>query len=53
MPLLRNGSPFASDEGCSFDDVVDINAAEIQPTVTWGITPAQGVGIDENIPAHR
>jgi 3-isopropylmalate/(R)-2-methylmalate dehydratase large subunit len=42
---------FASDEGCSFDDVVDINAADIQPTVTWGITPAQGVGINETIPA--
>ena len=42
---------FASDEGCSYDDVVDINAADIPPTVTWGITPAQGVGITENIPA--
>lgn len=42
---------FASDEGCSFDDVVDINATDIQPTVTWGITPAQGVGINETIPA--
>ena len=42
---------FASDEGCAYDDVVDIDAADIQPTVTWGITPAQGVGINENIPA--
>jgi len=42
---------FVSDEGCSFDDVVNIDATEIQPTVTWGITPAQGVGIEENIPA--
>ncbi len=42
---------FASDEGCSFDDVVEINAADIPPTVTWGITPGQGVGINERIPA--
>ena len=42
---------FASDADCSYDDVVSINAADIQPTVTWGITPGQGVGINENIPA--
>ena len=42
---------FASDENCSYDDVVNINAADVPPTVTWGITPAQGVGINENIPA--
>ena len=44
-------SAFASDEGCDYDDVVTIDAAEIQPTVTWGITPGQGVGIEESIPA--
>ena len=27
------------------------NAAMIAPTVTWGITPGQGLGIDERIPA--
>ncbi|WP_269526141.1 3-isopropylmalate dehydratase large subunit [Coraliomargarita parva] len=42
---------FASDVDCQYDDVVNIDAADIQPTVTWGITPGQGVGIDENIPA--
>ena len=31
-------------------DDVEINASDIQPTVTWGITPGQGVGIDEMIP---
>lgn len=41
---------FASDEGCSYDDVVTIDAADVPPTVTWGITPAQGVGINEAIP---
>lgn len=42
---------FASDADCTYDDVVEIDAADIEPTVTWGITPSQGVGIGENIPA--
>lgn len=42
---------FASDADCTYDDVVTIDAADIQPTVTWGITPGQGVGINEVIPA--
>ena len=43
---------FASDADCSYDDVVNIDASEIEPTVTWGITPGQGVGINEMIPAE-
>ncbi len=41
---------FASDAGCHYDDVVKIDAAEIAPTVTWGINPGQGISITENIP---
>ena len=41
---------FASDADCQYDDIVTIDANEIQPTVTWGITPGQGIGIDECIP---
>ena len=29
----------ASDEGCHYDDVVNIRAEDIAPTVTWGINP--------------
>jgi len=47
---LERWQSFASDPDCSYDDLVEIDAAQIQPTVTWGITPAQGVGIDECIP---
>ncbi len=39
-----------SDEDAEYDDVVKFNAADIEPTVTWGITPGQGIGISENIP---
>jgi len=41
---------FRSDEGCHYDDVVKIDAADIGPTVTWGINPSQAIGIDESIP---
>jgi len=41
---------FASDPGCHYDDVVSIAAADIMPTVTWGINPGQGIAIDETIP---
>ena len=40
----------ASDPGCRYDDVVTIDAAEIAPTVTWGINPGQAIFIDERIP---
>ncbi len=40
----------ASDAGCSFDDEVRFDAATIAPTVTWGINPAQAIGVDENVP---
>ncbi|NJK40456.1 MAG: 3-isopropylmalate dehydratase large subunit [Acaryochloridaceae cyanobacterium SU_2_1] len=33
-----------------YDDVVVFDAATIPPTVTWGITPGQGIGIDEVVP---
>jgi 3-isopropylmalate/(R)-2-methylmalate dehydratase large subunit len=41
----------ASDAGASYDDEVEIDAASIRPTVTWGINPGQSVGVDERLPA--
>jgi len=41
---------FASDPGCHYDDVVNLHAEDIAPTVTWGINPGQGISITENIP---
>jgi len=40
----------ASDPGCTYDDVVKIDAADIAPTVTWGINPGQGLPITGSIP---
>jgi 3-isopropylmalate/(R)-2-methylmalate dehydratase large subunit len=39
-----------SDANAVYDDVVTFNAAEIAPTVTWGITPGQGIAVNEMIP---
>jgi len=41
---------YASDADCAYDDVVNFAAEEIEPTVTWGISPDHGVGISESIP---
>jgi len=41
---------FASDADAKFDDVVVINAADIEPTVTWGISPDHGIAVSETIP---
>ncbi|WPF87692.1 3-isopropylmalate dehydratase large subunit [Cyanobacterium aponinum AL20118] len=39
-----------SDEDAEYDDVVTFSASDIEPTVTWGITPGQGIGISESLP---
>ncbi|SIQ87903.1 3-isopropylmalate/(R)-2-methylmalate dehydratase large subunit [Haladaptatus litoreus] len=39
-----------SDEDAKYDDVVEIDGDELEPMVTWGTTPGQGVGITEPIP---
>ncbi|WP_367871170.1 3-isopropylmalate dehydratase large subunit [Luteolibacter sp. Populi] len=42
---------YASDADAEFDDIVTIAAEDIEPTVTWGISPDQGIAISENIPS--
>jgi 3-isopropylmalate/(R)-2-methylmalate dehydratase large subunit len=43
-------SSIASDANASYDDEVEIDAASIRPTVTWGINPGQSVYVDEALP---
>ena len=40
----------ASDADATYDDVMVFDAQDIEPTVTWGITPGQGIGVSEAIP---
>jgi 3-isopropylmalate/(R)-2-methylmalate dehydratase large subunit len=41
---------FASDADAHYDDIVRIDAGEIEPTVTWGISPDHGIAVSECIP---
>ncbi len=41
---------YASDADATYDDEVVISAADIDPTVTWGVTPAQAISIKERVP---
>ncbi|MFN5119011.1 MAG: 3-isopropylmalate dehydratase large subunit [Cyanobacteriota bacterium] len=43
-------SALASGPDAVFDDEVVFDAARIAPTITWGITPGQGIGVDEAVP---
>jgi 3-isopropylmalate/(R)-2-methylmalate dehydratase large subunit len=59
-PYAPNGQAFdravtywksvASDADAEFDDVVNFEGKDIEPTVTWGINPGQAVGISEKLP---
>jgi 3-isopropylmalate/(R)-2-methylmalate dehydratase large subunit len=40
----------ASDADAKFDDVVRYDANDIQPVVTWGITPSQSIAVGDVIP---
>ncbi len=40
-----------SDEGAVFDTTVTLDAADIQPQVTWGTSPEMVVGIDGKVPS--
>lgn len=40
----------ASDTDAEYDDVVTYHTNDIEPMVTWGVTPGQSVGISESLP---
>ncbi len=40
-----------SNDNSIYDDVVNIDASKVEPTVTWGITPGQSIGINQKIPS--
>jgi len=40
----------ASGPEAEYDEVVRYNAEDIQPMVTWGITPGQSIGIHQTLP---
>ena len=40
-----------SDEDAQFDEVLEFDAADIQPMITYGTNPGMGIGISQAIPA--
>lgn len=49
-PAVAYWRSVASDPDACYDDVVNIDGFEIEPTVTWGINPGQAVRISEKLP---
>jgi len=48
---LEGWKQLYSDPGARFDKEVDIDAADIEPMITYGTNPGMGVGITGRIPA--
>ncbi|WP_299430107.1 3-isopropylmalate dehydratase large subunit [uncultured Meiothermus sp.] len=47
---VQRWQALASDPDAHYDDMVEIRAEEIAPTVTWGINPGQGCAITDRVP---
>jgi 3-isopropylmalate/(R)-2-methylmalate dehydratase large subunit len=47
---LAHWQTLPTDEGAKFDKTVTLRAEEIEPSVTWGTTPAQSVTITGRVP---
>jgi 3-isopropylmalate/(R)-2-methylmalate dehydratase large subunit len=44
---------FTADAGATYDQVVDLEAAEIAPQVTWGTNPGMVAGVTGSVPDPR
>jgi 3-isopropylmalate/(R)-2-methylmalate dehydratase large subunit len=42
-----------SDENCEFDKVLEYDASDIEPMITYGTNPGMGIGITGNIPLEK
>ena len=47
---LDDWQSLATDSGAEFDKEIHVNAAALQPAITWGTTPAQSVFIGDVVP---
>lgn len=47
---VANWKELVTDDGAEYDQTVEIEASEIEPQVTWGTNPSQGVGINGVVP---
>jgi 3-isopropylmalate/(R)-2-methylmalate dehydratase large subunit len=47
---LDHWRSLVTDDGAAFDTVVELRGEDIEPTVTWGTTPAQSVAVTGRVP---
>jgi 3-isopropylmalate/(R)-2-methylmalate dehydratase large subunit len=48
--LVTRWKSWASDPGCTYDALVEIDASEIEPQVTWGTSPGMVTGVTGKTP---
>jgi 3-isopropylmalate/(R)-2-methylmalate dehydratase large subunit len=48
--LCEKWASYASDEGCTYDTLIEFHAEDIEPQVTWGTSPGMGASIKDNTP---
>jgi len=48
---IKYWSSTASGNDAEYDDVVEINVSTLEPIITWGVNPEQGIKVSEKIPA--
>jgi 3-isopropylmalate/(R)-2-methylmalate dehydratase large subunit len=41
----------ATDDGAGFDAEVELDAGALEPMITWGTNPGQGIGVTQPVPA--
>ncbi|HRK34065.1 MAG TPA: 3-isopropylmalate dehydratase large subunit [Candidatus Hydrogenedentes bacterium] len=51
--LVEKWKQFASDPGCKYDVVVELDAKDIEPQVTWGTSPGMVSGVSTKTPVLR
>ena len=49
-PLLQHWQSMVSDPGAEFDRTLVIECRELQPLITWGISPDQSVPVGSRLP---
>ncbi len=48
--LVRGWQAWASDPGCAYDTVVELEGPAIEPQVTWGTSPGMVTGVNGAVP---
>lgn len=46
----RHWKTLFSDDDAAWDQIIEINAANVEPTVTWGTSPEQAIALSGNVP---